>query len=326
MQDSEERRPIDVLEAFDLAGAHTHIASVYIPHRLIPHDRAAPSFRMAHLQTPRLTLGHVRYGADIELACPAMESFLHLNLTLAGSTQVRQGKSTAETSAGVAGAAFNADEPYRVRWSPDAVQYALKVSRRSIDEQLAALLGQQASTAEFDLTFDLAGTTGRSLLAAVHHLGQQFGAFSASGGVPRLVQAQLDSYILTQILLAVPNSHSELLRSEPACAGRSHIRRAAELLERRAGEPWTIEQLARAVSVSARALHNGFRKELETTPIQYLHEIRLQRVRDELLIGEATQVSDVAVKWGFYHLGRFSQQYRRRFGVLPSETLRQNTS
>lgn len=31
-------------------------------------------------------------------------------------------------------------------------------------------------------------------------------------------------------------------------------------------------------------------------------------------------VTDFATKWGFFHLGRFSQQYRQRFGILPSQT------
>ncbi|MFP5456117.1 MAG: helix-turn-helix domain-containing protein, partial [Alphaproteobacteria bacterium] len=35
-----------------------------------------------------------------------------------------------------------------------------------------------------------------------------------------------------------------------------------------------------------------------------------------------TTVSELALEWGFTHLGRFSAEYRRRFQELPSETLR----
>jgi AraC-like DNA-binding protein len=34
------------------------------------------------------------------------------------------------------------------------------------------------------------------------------------------------------------------------------------------------------------------------------------------------KVSEVAIDWGFNHLGRFAKQYKRMFGKLPSETFR----
>ena len=38
--------------------------------------------------------------------------------------------------------------------------------------------------------------------------------------------------------------------------------------------------------------------------------------------GEATTVTDVAVRWGFTHTGRFASSFRRKYGLLPSEVLR----
>jgi AraC-like DNA-binding protein len=35
-------------------------------------------------------------------------------------------------------------------------------------------------------------------------------------------------------------------------------------------------------------------------------------------------VAAVAHRWGFAHLGRFAYAYRARFGVSPSETLRES--
>ncbi|MFC4942431.1 AraC family transcriptional regulator [Pseudonocardia sp. GCM10023141] len=326
MSRAERHLAIPVLQASDVEGARAHIASVFIPHGLLPHDGGALGFRLAHFRTPRLTFGHATYGADMELLCPAMETSYHVNLTLKGTTRVQQGAAEAQTTARRTGAAFNANEPYRVRWSPDAVQLALKLPCRAVDEQLAALLGAPMPPVRLDLTFDLADPAGRGLLSAVHHLKQQFSLAADTGSVPRPIIAQLESYVLTQTLLAIPNNHSDALRVEPAQVGRSYVRRAAELVEQRADEPWTVEDLAREVSVGARALQSGFRRELGVTPMQYLREIRLRRARDELLNGSDQRVSEIAVKWGFYHLGRFSQQYRQRFGVHPSETLRRSSS
>jgi AraC-like DNA-binding protein len=33
-------------------------------------------------------------------------------------------------------------------------------------------------------------------------------------------------------------------------------------------------------------------------------------------------LTELAMEFGFFHLGRFSEQYRKQFGELPSETLK----
>jgi AraC-like DNA-binding protein len=35
-----------------------------------------------------------------------------------------------------------------------------------------------------------------------------------------------------------------------------------------------------------------------------------------------TTISQVAARWGFRHQGRFAAEYRRRYGVQPTDTLR----
>ena len=60
------------------------------------------------------------------------------------------------------------------------------------------------------------------------------------------------------------------------------------------------------------------------SPTQYLREVRLRRVREDLSREENRDrtVSEIAGGWGFTHMGRFSHYYSDRFGELPSETLR----
>jgi AraC-like DNA-binding protein len=50
--------------------------------------------------------------------------------------------------------------------------------------------------------------------------------------------------------------------------------------------------------------------------------VRLDRVRDELAADDPlASVTDVALRWGFSHTGRFAADYRRRFGMSPSADL-----
>ena len=95
-------------------------------------------------------------------------------------------------------------------------------------------------------------------------------------------------------------------------------------VEAHAREPLTPQELARVGCMSVRTLHASFRQALGETPMSYLRRVRLDRVREELLRGNPARVrvTDVATAWGFCHQSRFAQQYRDRFGELPSRTLR----
>ncbi|MDG4864145.1 helix-turn-helix transcriptional regulator, partial [Streptomyces sp. T-3] len=81
---------------------------------------------------------------------------------------------------------------------------------------------------------------------------------------------------------------------------------------------------ALAARVSPRALQEAFRRHLDTTPLGYLRDVRLERAHQDLQTaardGSAT-VSDVAYRWGFANLGRFAASYRSRYGHPPSMTL-----
>ena len=76
--------------------------------------------------------------------------------------------------------------------------------------------------------------------------------------------------------------------------------------------------------MSERTLRSAFRNVVGLSPNVYVNVIRLNRVRAELEKSSpfSTTVSAVATRGGFFHLGRFSRDYRRFFGELPSETLR----
>lgn len=104
------------------------------------------------------------------------------------------------------------------------------------------------------------------------------------------------------------------------------LRRALDFLEANPGSPITVHQLAKETGAGIRTLEYVFRDYYGVTPKAYLSARRLAGARRELQWSkiEPTFVSDVAHRWGFFHLGRFSADYKRFFGELPSETLEKN--
>jgi AraC-like DNA-binding protein len=307
----------------DLAEAQALITEVYIPHDLRSRDGRPLDFTLNFLQSHKLTVGHLNYGADAELLVPAMLDCYHLNLTLGGATQVTQAGRAASTSAGRRGVLFDPRAPFTVRWSPEAVQYAIKLPRRQLEDHLAGLLGRPVTgPIDFGLTVDLTRPAGRNLLSAVHFLR---GELARPGGLATspLARDQLEAFVMTQVLLAVPHGHREQLLTPTLPAQRTRVARVVELIDAHPDQPLTLTDMTRVAGVGARALQAGFRETLDTTPLAYLRRVRLERVRAELTetAGERS-VTDVALRWGFAHLGRFAGQYRAQFGESPSDTVR----
>jgi transcriptional regulator GlxA family with amidase domain len=55
----------------------------------------------------------------------------------------------------------------------------------------------------------------------------------------------------------------------------------------------------------------------------YVRTARLERARQDLVSAPpGAQVTDIALRWGFNHVGRFSTAYRKRYGESPLQTLR----
>lgn len=319
-----ETTPRPLLVTHDLEEAQHYITDVYIPHDLKTRDGRTLDFKLRYLASERLTVGHLVYGADAELLVPPMVDCYHMNLTLSGQTMVSQKGRWAATEAKKSGVLFRPDDPFTVRWSPEAVQYAVKLPKRPLEAHLAKLINQPVERPiAFDLGFDLASPVGQSLLSAVDYLRVEL---SRPGGISEmpLARDQLESLVLTQLLLTVPNSFTDQLTAPSRPAQRSKVRRAIELIDANPQAELSLGDLAVAAGVTGRQLQRGFKETVGMSPMAYVRAVRLDRVHAELQEGAGVvSVTDVAMRWGFFHLGRFSQQYRDRFGVLPSETVRQ---
>jgi transcriptional regulator GlxA family with amidase domain len=102
------------------------------------------------------------------------------------------------------------------------------------------------------------------------------------------------------------------------------VRRAEMLILAEPGATYSAEILARSLGVSVRSLFRGFQRLRGYGPMEAVRRARLLCVRRDLLAADpGEKVTDVAMRWGFYHLGRFSGFYSEHFGELPSQTRRQ---
>jgi transcriptional regulator GlxA family with amidase domain len=139
-----------------------------------------------------------------------------------------------------------------------------------------------------------------------------------------MTMASFEQVIMTALLLSHPHNYSEALRHlEKAIAPRD-VRRAIDYMEAHLDEAISVADLVRETGVAGRTLFMHFKSFKGVSPMRYLRNARLRQVRQALLRAEpGASIADIATGAGFTHMGRFSLEYRRRFGETPSQTLRQ---
>jgi AraC-like DNA-binding protein len=134
------------------------------------------------------------------------------------------------------------------------------------------------------------------------------------------VRKNIQSSILSSILGTLANDCTDRLDRGAMPATPAYVRRAEAFLRGHFSEAVNLSAVAEAAGVSARTLQDAFRRYRNTTPLELLRGLRLDRVRSQILKGEAS-VTEAAFDAGFQHLGRFARSYANRFGELPSKTL-----
>ena len=102
------------------------------------------------------------------------------------------------------------------------------------------------------------------------------------------------------------------------------LRDAVAFIQENADADIGLEDIAAAVNVSPRSVQYAFRRNLGTTPLEYLRRVRLDRAHRDLKAADPAHdtVTAIAGRWGFSHAGRFSLAYKAMFGNAPSDTLR----
>jgi AraC-like DNA-binding protein len=111
----------------------------------------------------------------------------------------------------------------------------------------------------------------------------------------------------------------------PSWAPPATVRRATAFIHANAGRPVSVTEIAESAGVTPRALQYAFRRHHETTVTGYLRQVRLEQAHQELQDGDTAvgvTVAATARRWGWANPGSFTSAYRRRYGVVPSLTLR----
>jgi len=268
-----------------------------------------------------LQVSAVRYGTDVSArymnhATGADQPWFFI-YNLGGESLGR--RLSLQTNPGDA-IAFRNDGQADYRLSPNFEALTLTVSARDMSQAFCALHGHDVPP-ELELTS--AVTAGS---AAALTLLRTISRLAETPRYPHLAAHRLERGIKETALLEIlMNWPGAILPTIQQSVLPASTRLARDFIHAHIKDLPTVSDVAASCRIGVRALDRGFKKHLGVSPLQYMLDLRLQGVHDDLIANRnGNTVTDVAVYWGFLNLGIFAARYRERFGELPSKTLLQS--
>lgn len=317
-------RRFELASSADVDNARSTVAEAFCRHQLSPIDTSdgfAAQFNGVQLGS--VGLYYLDYGSTVRIDPRELDDFYLVQIPLAGYASIHGGGWEVESGPGVA-SILQPTQQVSMRWRTGNRQLLVHIDSDALHDRLRRRLGYiPRESVRFDSAMRLDGDAERVWVRLVRTLVDNVDLIGADQG--HLAVGELGDAVMNQLLLSHHNNYSDRLHEQRTdVVVPRPVRRAADLLEARMSAPVSIPDIAGEVGLSVRSLQLGFRTHFGTTPSEHLRSLRLARVHAELRAADATEttVSDVALRWGFTHLGRFAAAYRSEFGETPASTLR----
>jgi AraC-like DNA-binding protein len=296
------------------------VTRVYCPHtvEVVGRGRGIDAFLKVTDSTFQPLVG-LSYSTPVKIDAQNMSRLFLMMHCARGAASTTQENRTADWKTGQT-MPFSANFDTKLWFDRAFVQRSVRLDFDRLEAQCARWLGYPL---EERLRFDLRPFSDE--LEQIWQRTLSYGWSSEAGGLllADAAKGALDEYLLTLLLHHHPHNYSEELAQTVPTPVPGVVRRAERFMIDNARSRITVSDVADHMGISLRSLQAGFRQWRETTPGAFLRRVRLRLVRDELLrSGTEANVTIVALRHGFCHLGRFSAQYRAIFGEDPSVTLR----
>ncbi|MFF0818038.1 AraC family transcriptional regulator [Rhodococcus sp. NPDC003318] len=289
------------------------LSEAYFPHTLTPvSPRGVPDLLANCATLGPIRLARMEMGADVTVDSEHPGGYA-INVPLSGQfVSVTRGIEVVST-VGQATVCPPDTATSIVEWNRECEILGIRIERQDLDREIARV---DESGSRLPLQLDLRTPEGASWIRLVHSLAEQLGNDSGLLHNP-LVADQLAGAVTTALVLAATPTIEA-----PAPRPRI-VKRVLDAMHADPGRPWTAGDMAECAGVGIRRLQEGFRTYVGRSPSECLLDIRLERAHADLLHGEPRRtVTDIALRWGFTHTGRFAAAYRARYGRSPSQSLR----
>lgn len=277
-----------------------------------------PQASLSHRKLAELDLCRISYGGSVRVTSPALETIYHLQVLLHGNCLWRGPQREHHLVPGEL-LLINPDDPVDLTYSQDCEKFILKVPTRLLESICDEQRWQRPSGG---VRFLRNHYRLDELDGFVNLLGMVCHEAEVSDSLPR-VQGHYSQIVASKLLTLMSTN----VQRENLGAPGASLERILDYIERNLKLELPAEALAEQACMSLRSLYALFDRHLGTTPKQYVRQRKLQRLHECLADPSCSvrSVTELAMDYGFMHLGRFAESYRQQFAELPSETFKRRT-
>jgi AraC-like DNA-binding protein len=132
---------------------------------------------------------------------------------------------------------------------------------------------------------------------------------------------KIDEMIIIDEVVIAHHKTSKAHQTQNSSNQSSHIiiELSVEYIEKNLSSKITMSDLTKLTGYSERSLQLVYQKYLNQAPFEYIAEQRFIKARELIEIyKQSKKITEVAQEVGLVHLGRFSVNFRKRFGITPS--------
>lgn len=307
----------------DLDAARAHISALFVPHQLdiVGCDQVL-DVRIGRAEIEGISLIYHRHGASVRVRPQPLRDFFLLQIPISGEAHVRVDQQDIYCSTKQA-VMISPTAGVDMRFAQGCEQLIVRVERSDLERHLEQQLGREPTVAlQFAPAVSLTTSGAREIGSLL-----QFMMISLTDreGISRspIARSNMVSLLLSGLLSCLDHNYRDELARGSDRMRPAYIAKAEAFIKENVRRPIAPEDIAAAVHVSTRALFAGFMTYLNTTPMRYLKDLRLEMVRQVLLKLEPqdTSVTTIAMDYGFVHLGHFCAAYQKKFGEQPRKTL-----
>ncbi len=280
--------------------------------------------RIEGVDLPSTLIHHVRCsGAAIEGSRP--DSHYVVFIPVSGTIEAGTGGSRLVCNPRRAAIFCPESDRRMLRHEAPATSLAVRLSHNAVARQLGALLGEPTDALpEFAPAMELGRGYGQNFARYVLLAVRDFRQADPTPWTPIAISA-FEDFLVAKLLLAHPHSYTSVLqRTEKRIVPRD-VKRAIDYMQAKLDAPITIADITAASGIAGRTLFKHFEEYHGISPMRYLRNVRLEKAREALARAQPGEsITAIAMSWGFSHMGRFSVEYRKRFGERPSDSLRRS--
>lgn len=197
-------------------------------------------------------------------------------------------------------------------------QCGLTVARPVLAERLSILLGRpMQKKVVFEPLVNLdAHRRLHGLRALVEFAtGAEFGDELNTGtSSPQRLQEMLVDLVLE----VWPHTHWDAFHRPSAMISPRHVKLAIDYIHDHPEICASGTELAALTGVSLRALQAGFKRFAGMSIVAYQRQVRLEQAHNDLSRNPSLSVTEVALRWGFVNVGRFSRYFQNAYGISPA--------